>query len=1217
MIAFAPAFLLRRVGVLSGVALVCLMAGRSLAAALPWQQQDGFKRASLNLPPTGKTGFTLMPPNQTGISFSNILSDDKAAENQIRLLGSGVALGDVDGDGLCDIYLARLEGPNVLYRNLGNWKFEEITAAAGVACPDQFSTGAAFADVDGDGDLDLLVNSIGGGTRLFLNDGKGHFTESTESGLIRRFCATSMALADVDGDGDLDLYVSNYRTTTVRSTGMTVLNVNGKRMLRPEDREGYEITPEGLILEHGEVDVLYLNDGKGHFTPVSWTGGAFLDEKGQPLKKPPRDLGLSVMMRDLDGDGNIDIYVCNDFWSPDRFWLGDGKGHFRAAPQMALRHTPTFSMGIDVADINRDGIDDFLVLDMLSRDHPRRMRQTAMSGQSRNDPNTIEFRPQIGHNTLFLGRGDGTFAEIAQLAGLDASEWSWGAVFLDVDLDGFEDLLITNGHMFDPQEIDAEARISALGPRPKGEFGRSLLLYPHLNVPRLAFRNRGDLTFEESGHAWGFDQIGVSHGMALADLDNDGDLDLVVNNLNAPVGLYRNDTIQPRVAVRLKGMAPNTRGIGSTIEVRGGTNSQSQKIISGGRYLSSDDPMRVFAASAKPLTIAVTWPDGRRSTISNAQANAVYEIDQTGAMGGLEKKATPTRPIFDEVTNFIHTHIDLPFDDFQRQPLLTRQFSGLGPGVAWCDVDGDGFEDLLITSGHGGELGVLHNDHGQSWSPFRKGEWPKAAEDDQTAVVALPMGRSSTAVLIGNANYESGPSRASTLSRTDLAAGKWSSGEMMPVGPSSVGPMAAADIDGDGDLDLFVGGRCVGGRYPEAASSTLYLNENGAFKKAYEWPDLGLVSAAVFSDLDGDGFPELILASDWGPIRVFHNEHGHFSEITTNLGLDRFLGWWNGVSTGDFDGDGRIDIVASNWGRNSPFEHWNDLRIYFGDLTGNGTFDVVESYYDTTYKREVPWRNLDVLSRALPALREKFTSATAYGEAGLNQILGDRKQALQVRRVNWLQSTLFLNRKTTFEPHPLPIEAQFAPAFAVCIGDYNGDGADDVFLSQNFFGNTDEISRDDAGRGLWLQGDGRGGFRPISGTESGIEVYGEQRGAAVCDFDHDGRLDLAVTQHGERTRLFHNQASQRCLRVRLRGPEQNSAGIGAVIRPRHGATWGSAREIHGGSGYWSQDGFTQLFGGEKITEIEVLWPGGSKTISKVGDAAEVEIDGSGAVQKIN
>src|SRR6266487_2056545 len=521
------------------------------------------KSFELIVPSKGRTGFTRLATATTGISFTNLLADEKAAENQIRLNGSGLTAGDIDGDGLCDLYFCRLDGPNVLYRNLGNWKFEDITTMPAVACADQFSQGTLFADVDGDGDLDLLVNSVGGGTRLFLNDGKGKFTEVTTSGLIRKFAATSMAMADIDGDGNLDLYVANYRTTTFRSTGLSVLNVDGKRMFRLEDRDGYEFTPDGRVLEYGEVDVLYVNDGKGHFRAVSFTDGTFLDEDGKPLKKPPRDWGLSVMFRDMNGDGAPDIYVCNDFFTPDRIWINNGNGEFRALERLALRNMSSFSMGIDFADINRDGYDDFLVLDMLDRRHPRRMMQISGMEPSSIVIGKFDDRPQIDRNTVQLNRGDGTYAEIAYLCGLEASGWSWCPVFLDVDLDGYEDILITTGHMFDTQDLDAENRIQAMGPGQKGMTYKKLLMFPGLQLPKIAFHNLGGLRFAEAGREWGFDDIGISHGMCLADLDNDGDLDVVVNNLNGPAGIYRNESSAPRVAVRLKGLPSNTRGIGA------------------------------------------------------------------------------------------------------------------------------------------------------------------------------------------------------------------------------------------------------------------------------------------------------------------------------------------------------------------------------------------------------------------------------------------------------------------------------------------------------------------------------------------------------------------------------------------------------------------------------------------------------------------------------
>jgi len=616
---------------------VALVSSLQSGSALEWQTGNGWRSAQLPVAKSGSTGFTLLPPSVTGIGFTNQLSDTNAALNQIRLNGSGVAAGDVDGDGRVDLYFCGLDNPNALYRNLGQWKFEDITARAGVACPGQYSTGAVFADIDGDGDVDLLVNALGGGTRLFLNDGQGHFTESTNSGLIRRRGSMSMALADVDGNGTLDVYVANYRTTTIRSTGLDMLNVNGRRMLRPQDRDDYELTPEGLVRERGEPDILYLNAGKGKLRPVSWTEGSFLDEEGKPLASPPRDWGQSVMFRDLDGNGAPDIYVCNDFWSPDRVWINDGRGKFRALSGRALTKTSSFSMGIDFADVNRDGLDDFIVLDMLSADHVRRMSQFSET-ETASLPSgfgTDPERPQVARNTLFLNRGDGTFSEIAFFSRLEATEWSWCPIFLDVDLDGYEDLLITTGYSFDTQDLDADQRINALGPWPRERVPFKLLMYPPLPLPNKAFRNEHNLTFRELGHEWGFDFKGVSQGMCLCDLDNDGDLDVVVNNMNGVAGLYRNESNAPRVAVRLKGQAPNTQGIGARIWLYGGAvPRQSQEMICGGRYLSGDDPMRVFAAGSltNEMRIEVRWRNGKRSAVNGVKANRIYEIIEAGAV---------------------------------------------------------------------------------------------------------------------------------------------------------------------------------------------------------------------------------------------------------------------------------------------------------------------------------------------------------------------------------------------------------------------------------------------------------------------------------------------------------------------------------------------------------------------------------------------------------
>ena len=491
----------------------------------------------LQVPGGGKTGFTLLPPQQTGIAFVNNLSDDKATANQLLNIGSGVAAGDYDGDGLCDIYFCSMGGNNVLYKNLGNWKFADVTDQAGVACAGKSCTGATFADLDGDGKLDLLVAAFGSFT-AYMNNGNGTFTEVTsDAGLTSNLTGTTMALADIDGDGDLDLYVAHYRTTTLRDgEAVSLEQANGRVVIPPQFQDRVTFV-NGALKEYGEPDTLYLNDGKGHFTPIPWTDGTFLDEDGNPLTRPPLDWGLAVTFRDINGDGYPDIYVCNDYWTPDRIWMNDGKGHFRAIDRLAMRNTSASSMGVDFADIDNDGNQDFFVVDMLSRDHQYRMRQTEAHKPTPRPIGKIDDRPQMNRNTLYLNRGDNTFAEIANLSGVEASEWSWSPVFLDVDLDGYEDILITNGHTRDVQDADANNLIKAKKTGSIQEMQRNLLLYPPLITAKVAFHNLGNLRFEETGHSWGFDTKGISNGIALADLDNDGDLDVITNNLGSPAGI--------------------------------------------------------------------------------------------------------------------------------------------------------------------------------------------------------------------------------------------------------------------------------------------------------------------------------------------------------------------------------------------------------------------------------------------------------------------------------------------------------------------------------------------------------------------------------------------------------------------------------------------------------------------------------------------------------
>ena len=1216
-----------------------------------WNDGEGHRWAKLSVPRSGKVGFKLLSEADHGITFSNRLTKDQIINNRILLNGSGVAIGDVNGDGLADIYFCRLDGPNALFKNLGNWKFEDITAYAGVACPGQFSGGTAFADIDGDNDLDLLVISIEGPNACFLNDGTGKFTEIKDAaGFSSETGASTMALADIDGDGDLDLYIANYKRKSAKDIwdpGELVFNfvvekIGDSHRIASKYQEHFVLEvrdPWVFYFETGEPDMLFLNDGKGNFEKTSLSDGRFLDENGNPVKQL-KDWGLMARFQDMDNDGDPDIYICNDFESPDRIWINDGKGYFQAIPKLAIRNTSNSSMSIDFSDVDRDGDLDFIVTDMLSLRHRWRMTQKNTEVPLPHPIGLIENRPQYMKNTLFLNRGDNTYAEIAQFSGIQASEWSWSNIFLDVDLDGYEDILVATGHYYDAQDMDtimkASSRIrmgsmAATIASKTGEKTRendrlnTIFMFPELKLRNIAFRNRGDLTFEEVGKEWGFTDKDISHGMALGDLDNDGDLDMVNNRLNFPAAIYRNETTAPRIAVRLKGSPPNTQGIGAKVQLIGGKVPQSKEVISGGSYLSSSDPLVVFAANDENLTIKVKWRNGKISIINDVKPNRIYEIyeSESHSSDNLEvNSGSNLQPLFEDVSHLInHKHHEDPFDDFQRQPLLPYRLSSLGPGVAWFDFDGDGDDDLIIGSGKGGHLATFRNDQKDGFHQMKNSVLPKQSQFDQTTVLGWTKENGSTSFLVGNSNYENTEPGNSFVLQYDFINGQVDSGKEIMSDESSNGPMTMADYDNDGDLDLFVGGRSIPARYPEPASSRLYRNQGDKFVldslNTAQFKELGLVSGAVFSDFDGDGDPDLILAIEWGPVTVFRNDKGRFSDATEELGLTKYNGWWHGVTTGDLNEDGKLDIIATNWGLNNKYQNRFDdehpLQLFYYDFDNNGTLDILETYFDSPTQRLFPVRSRNWVIPAIPYLRMRMPNNRKYSYSTIQEIIGPKLKQAGKLQANTLSHMVFLNQGNRFKAIELPVEAQYAPAFHASVADFDGDGHEDIFISQNFFASPVETARSDAGRGLWLKGNGNGSVTPVSGQESGIKVYGEQRGAALGDYDRDGRIDLVVTQNGAETKLYHNVGAKPGLRIKLAGPKGNPSAVGATIRLIYKDGYGPAREIHSGSGYWSQDSMIQVMGYRDVVKgIWVRWPGGHVTESEISDGASeitVKLDG--------
>lgn len=1223
--------------------------GCSSSSDLEWVEENGYKWAEVSPGFFGSTGFKQLSSSRTNITFVNSMSREKIGENRHFLNGSGVAAGDINGNGLVDLYFAGFEGPNRLYKNLGGMKFEDITEQAGVAHEGYYSTGTVFADVNGNGHLDLLVTSLNGDNVLYLNDGEGNFERDENSGLGPARGSITMTLSDITGNGFPDLYIANYKEKSVKDLYTTeemewerILNEpynarqqTGPYTLVPPFDEHYQIymTDDNRlagVAELGEEDELYLNQN-GTFQKVSDTREIFLDSEGNPFGLQP-DWGLTAKFQDLNGNGLQDLYVCNDFHTKDRVWMNQGDGTFKAINELAIRNFSFACMGVDFSDINRNGEVDIFTAEMLNPEHNHRLRQVGSEDPLPNDYRYTESSPTFNRNSLYLKREDETYAEIAYLSGVEATGWSWDARFMDVNLNGYEDLIVTNGYLYHILDMDAQLEMVRRQRNMDEHFYEFLQYTPPLELPNRILMNNGDLTFTDRSSFLGFDTEDISHGMAAADLNNNGVLDLVINRMNKEAGIYQNTTNSPRISVRLKGRSPNTQAIGAKVVLEGGPVTQRKEVASGGDYASGSDPLLMFAANPDhEHRITIYWADGTVSKIDNVKANRIYEIDQSSisviepnSLTSQDNAATTSmengnirEPLFEDISDqLMHTHHDEMLNDFELQPLLPMSLGHLGPGVAWIDWNGNGMEDLFIASGKDGQLSIFENQHNGKFESVSLSPITQPAPGDQTAILGWQEDEH-LKIVMGSSNYEQGSSHAPSafvykiepsysfqIAQNDFRVEI----DTIPGILSTTGPIAAADVSGNGYLDLFIGGRFKPGEYPADADSRLFINRDGSYQldaaNSQTLSELGLVTGAVFSDITQNGRQDLLISTEWGSLRLFENRNGRLTEITSDVGLDAYKGWWNGIATGDFTNNGYIDIVAANRGLNSSYQmrEGEPLRMYYSDFNWNNRLEIIEAYADSD-GRYVPKRRLYNFG-LIPEIANEIQSHEQFANTNLEEIFGERLSEIPYKEINTLEHMVFLNTGSGFEAQPLPLEAQFSSSFHVGVADFDNDGNEDIFLSQNFFAVPQGEPRMDAGRGLVLLGDGKGNFEPLSGTDSGVKIYGEQRGAAFSDFNQDGKVDLVVTQNNYKTRLYANRTEKRGYRITLNGPPENRNGFGSGIRLvyKDEQKHGPLREVQAGSGYWSQNSSTQIMGAEaEVERIEIYWFDGTSQSVNVRD----------------